>query len=465
MTPKATQAELQAATNATLRAHATSDEAKALVARLAAMVDGHAHATGLRKNKRTKTASKLQYATGAFLADLLRPFDAEEPNGWVYKSLHAKSFTGAAVPRRTFEQLLGALKGLAFLDHVPGHKVSHEPEDTGRYASRFRATPALLRFCAEHGVEPNKVLDHFEFEYDLPAHPVQLRARKLKSFFSGTEPIGKPMEFERTDVVEVMEASIRELNGFFVKQTLRGGLHQGYIRIFQNGDDPAFRWNKGGRFYSRPPEDNYQVMSAARRAQMTINGERVAEIDIRASYLTIFMSLHQLQLDPTKDPYELPGLGPEHRPAVKAWMVATFGSAKPITRWPPRMLQKSPELRQHRVATITEAAFIKYPALRLWGERLNDRIYSWADLMWLESAVMFSTMLDLMKSSIPSLSVHDSLIVPASQAKVAHETIKTRFQAQQKVIPLLKINLPTENKGTKGDHGEPRETMENQGGP
>jgi hypothetical protein len=44
MTPKATQEELQAATNATLRAHATSDEAKALVARLAAMVDQHAHA-------------------------------------------------------------------------------------------------------------------------------------------------------------------------------------------------------------------------------------------------------------------------------------------------------------------------------------------------------------------------------------------------------------------------------------
>jgi hypothetical protein len=44
MTSAATQEELQAATNATLRAHATSDEAKALVARLASMVDEHAHA-------------------------------------------------------------------------------------------------------------------------------------------------------------------------------------------------------------------------------------------------------------------------------------------------------------------------------------------------------------------------------------------------------------------------------------
>jgi hypothetical protein len=45
----------------TLRAHATSDEAKALVARLAARVDEHAHAVGLRKHKRNKTAERLQY--------------------------------------------------------------------------------------------------------------------------------------------------------------------------------------------------------------------------------------------------------------------------------------------------------------------------------------------------------------------------------------------------------------------
>jgi hypothetical protein len=44
MTPMATQAELQAATNATLRHTRTSDEAKAFVARLAAMVDEQAHA-------------------------------------------------------------------------------------------------------------------------------------------------------------------------------------------------------------------------------------------------------------------------------------------------------------------------------------------------------------------------------------------------------------------------------------
>lgn len=434
------QEELQSATFAALRAHATSEQAKALVAELSLMIEEHTIRTGLRQRKRRDMAGKLQYATGAFLADLLRPVDAEEPNGWVYRSLNKASFTGKRVGRHAFFQLLDGLKGLGFLQHVPGPKVSDERADTGRYAARFRATPALLRFCTEHGVVPTMALDHFEFEYELPKYPVALRARKLKNFFSSTEVVGKPMEFEKTPVVKGMEHAINDLNEFFAKQTLRGGLHQGYIRIFQNGDDPDFDWNKGGRLYSQPGDNNYQVMSAERRSKMTINGEPIAEIDISASYLTIFLSLHGIQLDTTKDPYEFPGLGPEQRGAVKSWMVATFGSEKPIKKWPPRMIEKTPELREHRVVEITQAAFAKYPTLKFWGEPLNGRTYGWADLMWLESAVMFSTMMDLKSQhGTPSLTVHDSLIVPASKAQVACDALKSRFQAQQSAVPRLKI--------------------------
>jgi hypothetical protein len=130
MTSKPTQEELQAATNATLRAHATSDEAKALVAKLAGMVDEYAHAVGLRKNKRGKTAAKLQYATGAFLANLLRAHDPEQSTEWVYRSLYRKGFSRAAVSYLTFMELLESLKGLALLEHIKGHKVSDEPGDT-----------------------------------------------------------------------------------------------------------------------------------------------------------------------------------------------------------------------------------------------------------------------------------------------------------------------------------------------
>jgi hypothetical protein len=459
------QEELQAARHAALRAHPTSEQAKALVAKLSAMVEEHTIQAGLRQRKRRDTVGKLEYATGAFLADLLRPYEAEEPNGWVYRSLNKASFTGKPVGRHAFNQLCDGFEELGFLLHVPGHKVSDEQADTGKFAARFRATPALLRFCTEQGVSPTVALDHFEFEYELPKHPIQLRRRKLKTSYRTTEPVGKPMDFEKAPAVKRMEHAISELNEFFAKQTLRGGEHHGYIRIFQNGDDPDFDWNKGGRLYSQHFTDSYQVMSSTRRRKMTINGEPVAEIDISGSYLTIFLSLHGLQLDTTEDPYALPGLGLEHRGAVKQWFVVTFGNKKPISRWPNDMLDDDPGLREYRVAEITEAVFIKYPVVQSWGEPLNGRTYSWADLMWLESAVMFSTMLDLMhQHTTPSLTVHDSLIVPVSKAEVASEMLRGRFQAQQKVVPRLKINWPMHEPGPLRNRTQRGTQRGNQGG-
>jgi hypothetical protein len=67
-----TEEELKTATYASLRAHPISEGAEALVKTLAAMLQDHALATGARKNKRNSTAEKLDYAVGAFLADLLR---------------------------------------------------------------------------------------------------------------------------------------------------------------------------------------------------------------------------------------------------------------------------------------------------------------------------------------------------------------------------------------------------------
>lgn len=436
------QDELQAATNASLNAHPISDEAAAVVSTLASLVDEQALATGARKNRRKGTSDKLNYAVGAFLADLLRAFGQEEPeaNPWVYRSMHAKSFTGAKVSYRTFSQLVDGLKRLALLEHIDGHQVSSE--DRGKFAARFRATPSLLAFTKERSVDPAKVYDHFEFEYDLPKNVLELRATKEVTYWATSRPPGKPMPFERDGITNAIEGHVRELNEFFAQHKLRGGSHHGYVRIFHNGDDPRFFWNMGGRLYSQHFSESYQVMSAEKRLRMTINAEPVAEVDIRASYLTIFLALRGIQL-PEGDPYELPGLGLEHRSAVKAWMVATFGNSKPIIRWPPRMLQKSPELKKHRVSTITKAAMMKYPSLETWGQPLNHGTYGWAGLMWFESNVMISTMLELKRRhQVPSLSVHDSLIVPLGAAETTQAVLESSFKSQLGVTPLLKINRP-----------------------
>src|SRR3979490_2430665 len=99
--------ELQTATSASLRADPISEQSTALVVKLASMVEDRTVEMSLRKNKRKGKAAKakLEFATGAFLADLLKPLEADEPNGWVHRSLKKSSFTGETVTWRTFEQL------------------------------------------------------------------------------------------------------------------------------------------------------------------------------------------------------------------------------------------------------------------------------------------------------------------------------------------------------------------------
>src|SRR5262249_28038836 len=50
-------------------------------------------------------------------------------------------------------------------------------------------------------------------------------------------------------------------------------------------------------------EDCYQRLSEAERLKMTINGEPVAEIDIKASFLTIYHAMVKQPLQGSGDPY------------------------------------------------------------------------------------------------------------------------------------------------------------------
>jgi hypothetical protein len=44
---------------------------------------------------------------------------------------------------------------------------------------------------------------------------------------------------------------------------------------------------------------------------------------------------------------------------------------------------------------------------------------------------------------VPSLSVHDSLIVPLRRAEIARAVLEKTFCSQRGVTPLLKINRPS----------------------
>jgi hypothetical protein len=441
----ATRAQaLKDAAHASLQGSAKSKAANKFVAILCARLAAYESEHGTYQHKPGPAVEK---AIGAFLADLLVAQFDERPSEWVHRSLHAKGFSGGPVGHKVFKRVISALKGLGLVEHAEGFaEFSNSPFGSSvsqRWAARFKATPAMLELAARHRVPIQSAEKHFMFRYELPKAPLQKRKAKTWNAYTRKEVRGRPMPFAHTPVSAKLEADVRELNEFLDRQEIAGGLHQGYIRIFQNGDEAGFNWNYGGRLYSQPAATNYQQMSKKARLKMTFNGEAVAEIDIRASYLTLFYGWFGRQLDFNTDPYLLPAFGKAGRDAVKLWMVATFGSSKPISKWPTTLLKEYDEDHHEKfdrtrypVKLVGEEALLQHPLMARWGQLRKSRTRTWADLMYYESVVMVSTMVDLMRDhSIPSLAVHDSLIVPRSAINTTAMALKARFRSvtQQEV--------------------------------
>jgi hypothetical protein len=183
---------------------------------------------------------------------------------------------------------------------------------------------------------------------------------------------------------------------------------------------------------------------------MTIDGKPVCELDIKASYLTIFHAQEDQPLDfaNNPDPYDLPELSATPRDVVKAFITATFGNGQFPVRWPPKAAHdykgetgKSLS-RQHPIMRVRDAVTKAYPLLA--GLRQDDAEPPiWARLMYLESEAVFRTMLALKDLNIPSLPVHDSLIVTLDKEQMARETLSKFYEDTIGATPHIVLKCLT----------------------
>jgi hypothetical protein len=238
---------------------------------------------------------------------------------------------------------------------------------------------------------------------------------------------GRRIKYKKTSLdtpeVKRLEADVRELNEFLARFELLGGEHYGYERVFNN-----VSWKKGGRLYSSG-ENCYQRLSEAERLKMTINGEAVAEIDIKASFLTIYHAMAKAPLKDLNDPYAaITGID---RAIVKLWTTVSFGNSNSATQWPQKTAREFKKDTGKDLSKVAKAMDIAnrmletFPALRKL-ERLRE---AWARLQYREGQAVIGTMLVLMREhGIPSLSMYDGIIVPKSKADLAKDTLKQVFK-------------------------------------
>lgn len=428
---------LARASYSSLNCRAISDTAKDFVNLLTESVGEHELASGARNNKRLKKAGEFRLAVERFVGDLL--LVRSDAHGWVYRSMATESFREAPVSYRTFRRLTKSLIDLGLIERKLGYRrvLRFEPEGPwlahSAHATRFRGTADLVSLANSCGITSEKITEHFA--EGLPAHPLILKASSKRPSY-GVKVRGKRIRFKPSSRTMELERELIQINQFLDGFDIRGGNHRGYVRIFNKGDDPHFNWDKGGRLYSLG-STNYQRMTKEQRASITIDGNSVVELDIRASYPTILFSVCGRSAELPSDPYNVPGLP---RSVVKRWMLATLGSDGHIKRWPPQLIndhfeETGENLKRYRLSALRKLITQHLPLLVGWGELSVD----WADLMFLESEAIIKAMLDLMSKGTPSLTVHDSLIVPFESAELGKTILIDQYRRVCGAIPQITI--------------------------
>jgi hypothetical protein len=174
----------------------------------------------------------------------------------------------------------------------------------------------------------------------------------------------------------------------------------------------------------------------------------VIEIDMRASQLRLFYALIDQPLPPglADDPYAIGGLD---RDPIKLVVTQALGKAQARSRrWsgsasadyrkdhPDRALSAD-----YKFKVYQEAVLAAHPALERLG---SPGVPQALDLQFIESEIIRLGMETLMHMGVPSLPVHDSLIVPEDAVDVASEVLEEAFT----VVVEKELGRPTLHRPT-----------------
>lgn len=385
-------------------------------------------------------------AAGALIADLLDR-DENDQGGWLYRSMNAASFTGATVGQRPFMAAYAALRS-DMIEEVRGNRVWGESQiaSSGKLpvwqrATRFRATPRFREWFAERGIYRDNWDEHFTRTVPLtPASkvscPVVLRSGKPPRHFGLSKGYRMPIDHSDAQVAAQI-ARMDRINAYLAGVDVKPHGPVLLRRIFACGDDPQHGWKKGGRLYAVGASP-YQTAKRDRRADITINGTAICELDIRASHVTILAGLGHIP--PFEgDPYELPH-GPP-RPVVKRWVNMTLSHGKRHARWPRSAvddLKKNDgvDLAAYPLKETADTILGRLPILKEDGS--PSVAVGWGELQFLESEVILASMEALaFEYDVPALPVHDSLIVPEEARELAKRVLNKTFTGAFGITPVI----------------------------
>lgn len=432
-----TASELREARRINLTLAPASEAAHAVAAEVAAATIAHEGRERIGSKSRSTIAGQTAAIVGGLLKEALsgrRVVSAQRrPGGGMWE--------GALIGHHAFWARTEAMEKGGLVRIKTGVKTAEDWGDGGLWfggiPTKIWPAPRLMAIAARHGVVAETLKTDWRISEAAETQRIAVAPSDLILCKSATDKRKRTaLAADQMAEAEKLREWTADLNERVAAADIRGCRAPAFRRTFL-GD-----LRLGGRLYALG-NGSYQGMSKEERASITINGIPVAEVDLNAAHLTIFLGLTGTRALPEGDLYER--LGDLSRDAIKAWFVQTFGAGKLTTRWArgakDAVLGVSPKL-------IRDAALRTYPALRdllailppdlraaLPAERLGWAVGQY--LVNVESRIIVGALRYLANFNVVGLPVHDSVIVPKGAVGRAVEGLHGASSAFAKIVPRV----------------------------
>ena len=330
--------------------------------------------------------------------------------------MHAKGRYRAEVYGSGFPQALNLLT----------HPAIGLAEDLQRgFKVGSRSEPSLI--------SPLPALEGVLSPHDLPWDSIyRLEPREVLVLKSKKDRQGEAdyIDYEDTNSIRVMRNAVRRINkhlqaapifldipdgGTFVDQSGHpvDPTQRPLRRIFNNGS-----WLEGGRLFggfweSMPRRQRFDHLRLG--SKLHPDGESIVNVDLRQLFPRL--AYHRMRIDPPEgDLYAVTCENDPNRSGWKQLINAQLCAGKPLTNWPDGVHEAFPEAITFKQAVA--ALTVKHaPIAHLFGTGIGMMF------MTQESEALLRVLSRLYRLGITALPLHDSVLVPCSEAEVAKDVM------------------------------------------
>lgn len=408
----------------------STPEAKAFTSRLVEEVERVA----LKERPGGRSRDNLRNALGSLAWAMLACDKTREREFMVH--LNGNWFTDKPIGRRPFKRALEGLEaaGLASLS-FRGHYYRIEDVANFGKLTRYKPTKDLTNLASECGIGAEDDADrHFTRQRpDVPDLLVQgvgqtepapyavdpwehLECRRPGKRAGLFKPPATTLPTPRTPAMLTLANRVRDLSARIHEAGVRGTKFDHLLLMVYPGDAL-------GRLYVKPY--GFQAMPGGERLRVLLGGAPVAEVDVKASHLTL--ALGCIGVDEVEsDPYGFPGFA---REVAKRWAKFRFTEGRAREKWSEGT---PPEIAAVPIGSVTDAVYRRWPALEgVAGD--------WQQWQGLEAGALLVAMERL---KAPALPMHDGLVVPAWAAIPAADLIKGAYREVAGVTPMVEVRRP-----------------------